>query len=238
MRPSLGELDAAVEAGRLGASDRERVEPDARANPSRVRTAVAERQGDDAVRHAGEEPDGELERAARIFETDHILVRKTERLGGLRAHERGIVPGQLGEGIGKLLQPPVVREAAVVKRRGRDEHDLQAARRSRRAWPAEAPSARRRPTASALDTGSDLGKLAAGKQPVMQDAVPLLVELGLAEDRFPGLAHDVVARDDPCPPTISPSTSTEVRPPNNGRINGWTTLSVPPTARASPHDSR
>ena len=89
-------------------------------------TAVAERQGDHAVRHAGEDPDGKLERAARIIETDHILARKTERLGGLRAHERGVVPRELGEGIGKLLQPPVVREAAVVKRRGGEEHDLQA----------------------------------------------------------------------------------------------------------------
>ena len=65
-----------------------------------------------------------------VIETDHILVRKTERFGGLRAHERGVVPGQLGEGIGKLLQPPVVREAAVVKRRGGEEHDLQATARS------------------------------------------------------------------------------------------------------------
>ena len=144
----LGEFDPAVEARCLGASDRERVEPDPRADPTRVRTAVAERQGDHAVRHAGEEPNGELERAARIVETDHILARKAERLGGLRAHERGVVPGQLGEGIGKLLQPPVVREAAVVKRGGGEEHDLQATRRSRAAWLAEAPSARRRPSSA------------------------------------------------------------------------------------------
>ena len=135
--PELGEAGAAVEARCFGASDLERVEPDARADPTRVRTAIAERQGDHAVRHSREEQNGELERAARIIETDHILVRKTERFGGLRAHERGIVPGQLGERIGKLLQPPVVREAAVVKRRRREEHDLQTTRRSRAAWPAE-----------------------------------------------------------------------------------------------------
>ena len=61
-----------------------------------------------------------------------MLARKTERLGGLRAHERGVVPGELGERIGKLLQPPVVRESAVVKRRRGEEHDLQVTRRSRR----------------------------------------------------------------------------------------------------------
>ena len=132
----LGEADPAVEARCFGASDRERVEPDSRADPTRVRTAVAERQGDHAVRHAGEEPDGELERAAGIVEADPILVREAERFGRLRADERGVVPGQLGEGIGKLLQPPVVREAAVVKRGGGEEDDLQATRDPRGCSPA------------------------------------------------------------------------------------------------------
>ena len=156
-------------------------------NPTRVRTTVAERQGDHAVRHAGKDPDGKLERAARVIETDHILVRKTERFGGLRAHERGVVPGELGEGIGKLLQPPVVREPAVVKRRRREEHDLQATRRSARpVWePRAAAMARELRKGLRGESGDDFWKLAAGKQPVMQDAVPLRVELGLAQDRFP-----------------------------------------------------
>ena len=135
VRPSLVSWRRCRSPGALDASDRERVEPDARANPSRVQTPVAKRKGDDAVRHAGEDPDRKLERAARVIETDHILVRKTERFGGLRAHERGVVPGELGEGIGKLLQPPVVREAAVVKRRGREEDDLEATRSHRRLPP-------------------------------------------------------------------------------------------------------
>jgi hypothetical protein len=79
-----------------------------------VLATVAKGEGHHAVRHAREDPDGKLERAARVIETDHVFARKTKRFGGLRAHERGVVPGELGEGIGKLLQPPVVREAAVV----------------------------------------------------------------------------------------------------------------------------
>ena len=43
------------------------------------------------------------------------------------------------------------------------------------------------------ERGNDLGKLAAGKQAIMQDAVPLRVEVSRAEDRCPGLPHDVVA---------------------------------------------
>src|SRR5262245_26132317 len=105
--PEPGEFGAAVETERLGRSDFERIEPDPEPNPSRALPTVAKGEGDHAVRHAGEDPDGKLERAAGIIETDEVPARKTERFGGLRAYERGVVPGELGEGIGKLLQPPV-----------------------------------------------------------------------------------------------------------------------------------
>ena len=133
VRPTLVSLRPLSNPGALDAPDLERVEPHVRSNPSRAPTAVAKREGQHAVCHAGQDKDRKLERAARVIETDQLLVRKTERLGGLRAHERGVVPRELGQGIRKLLQPPVVREPAVVKRRRRDEHDLQTTRRSRRA---------------------------------------------------------------------------------------------------------
>ena len=182
----LGEAGPAVEARCFGASDFERVEPDPRADTARVRTTIAERQRDHAVRHSGDEPDGELERAARIFETDHILARHTERLGRLRAHERGVVPGQLGEGIGKLLQPPLVREAAVVKRRGREEDDLQAARRCTPRFTGTRDRARELGQGLRGESGDNFWKLAAGKESIMQDAIPFVVELG-PQNRFPRL---------------------------------------------------
>ncbi|MGE5813016.1 MAG: TAT-variant-translocated molybdopterin oxidoreductase, partial [Acidobacteriota bacterium] len=164
---------------------------------SRAETTIAKRESHHAVGHAGQDPDRKLERAARVIETDHILVRKTERLRGFGAHERGVVPGELGQRIGKLLQPPVVRESAVVKPRGREEHDLQVARRScigsssaRTGAAVQAGKLRKRIDS---ESRSDFGKLAAGKQAIVQNAVPLLLELGLAEDRLPGLTHDVVA---------------------------------------------
>ena len=152
-----------------------------------MRTAVAERDGDHAIRHSGKEPDGELERAAVVIEADPILVLEAERFGRRRADERGVVPGQLGEGIGKLLQPPVVGEATVVKRRGGKKDDLQATTSSTRD---RAPELRQ---GLRGEIGDNLWKLAAGKQPIMQDAVPFLVELGFAQNWFPCLAHDVVA---------------------------------------------
>ena len=126
VRASLVSVPPRQSRGR-GASNLERVEPDARADPAGVRTAIAERQGDHAVRHAGEDRDGKLERAPRVIETDQVLARKTERLGGLQAYQRGVVPRELGEGVGKLLQPPVVGEAPVVKRWRGEEDDLEAA---------------------------------------------------------------------------------------------------------------
>ena len=208
-----------------------------------VRTAVAERQGDHAVRHSGEEPNGELERTAGIVDADPILAGEAKRLGRLRADERGVVPGQLRQWIGKLLQPPVVREAAVVKRRGGEEDDLQAAARSARGSSGSgcacAAANRARELRQRLrgELWDNLRKLAAGKESIMQDAVPLPVELGFAQDRFPGLPHDVVAGtilvSDHQPKHFDRRSSTE-----QGEMSGWTTLSVPPTARASPHDSR
>src|SRR5947207_2839025 len=78
LTPERRELDAAVEARCLGSSDREHVEPEPVPDPSRVQTTVAEREGHDAVRHAGEDPDWKLERASRVIDPDHILARKTE----------------------------------------------------------------------------------------------------------------------------------------------------------------
>src|SRR5262245_3824826 len=93
-------------------SDCEGVESDAGPNPARALTTVPECDGHHAVRHTREDEDWKFERAAGVIETDHIPVRKTESLGSPRAHEGGVVPRQLGEGIGKLLQPAVVRVAS------------------------------------------------------------------------------------------------------------------------------
>ena len=93
-----------------------------------------------------------------------------------------------------------------MKRRGGEKHDLRAsagtAARLRRGF----GEARRSASgAKAADQGRELRqglrgeighnfwKLAAGQESIVQDAVPFRVELGLPQDRFPGLPHDVVA---------------------------------------------
>jgi len=93
VRPSLVRLTPAVRSQVPGeARTRERVETDPRPNPSRRQTTVAKGEGYAPSAMAWEDPNGKLRRAACIIETDQILARNTERLGGLRAHERGVVP--------------------------------------------------------------------------------------------------------------------------------------------------
>src|SRR5258708_32853196 len=43
-----------------------------------------------------------------------ILRRDAELLRSVRADQRDVVPGNFGERLGQLLQPAVVREAAVI----------------------------------------------------------------------------------------------------------------------------
>src|SRR5437660_757864 len=48
-----------------------------------------------------------------------------ELLGRRRAHERGIIPRELGDRLGEFLKPAVVGKAAVVNRRVRLKDDLE-----------------------------------------------------------------------------------------------------------------
>src|SRR5262245_50096390 len=61
----FGERHAVVEAGGLGASDGKRIETHPRADTSRARAAVAERERHHTVRHAWKDGDRKLERAPR-----------------------------------------------------------------------------------------------------------------------------------------------------------------------------
>ena len=95
-----------------------RIEADAGAGASGPGAAVAQVQRDGAIHVARLHPHRRPQRAAlvsqlapcRRFPTAFSAVRRR------RAHDRGVVPGQLGDGLGQFLQPAVVGEAAVVDR--------------------------------------------------------------------------------------------------------------------------
>src|ERR1019366_1830417 len=58
------------------------------------------------------------------FQFGDVFEVQLEPLGHRRADHDGVVPGQLGQRLRQLLQPSVVREAAVVDRGIATEVDL------------------------------------------------------------------------------------------------------------------
>ena len=58
-----------------------------------------------------------------------------QRLGRLRTHQRGVVPGQLRDRLGQFLQPAIVGKAAIENRRIGFEDNFQIAVAGRRNVP-------------------------------------------------------------------------------------------------------
>jgi len=94
-------------------------------DPAAEVAAVTEVDRHGVVGLPGHLPHRQLEFPLAAGDGDQILVLQPEGAGGGRADERGVVPGQLGDRIGELLEPAVVREAPVVERRRAAEDDLQ-----------------------------------------------------------------------------------------------------------------
>src|SRR5262245_9077171 len=105
-----------------------------------------------------------------MIETDEVLVCNAKRLGGLHAHDRGVIPRELGERIRKFLQPAIISKTAVVKGWRRQEDDLQSTRRSHIGLlvaSAAADCAREFGKGLPCERGHDRRKLAAGQQSVV-----------------------------------------------------------------------
>ena len=175
--------------------------------------AVAEMDGDAVVRVAGHGEDGAADRAATIVQRHDVaddlavlaaLHRRTtadiQPFGRRRAHEDGVVPGELRDRLGQLLQPAVVRETAVEHGGIVTERDLH------RAGVSMAPRGDRGTTDRAgcsVDRSRREGRV--GHDAVVQPAAPSAFELRCGvrsgavaarpADRFdPGVAvHPVLA---------------------------------------------
>ncbi len=157
-RPGLGA--AAEQVG---------VEARAGADLPAPRASVAEVQRDAVFGLAGQDDDGRVDLAAVERQGDDVLGGELQPLGGRRSDQRGVLPGQLGQGLRQLLQPSVVGELAVEDRGiGAEERDqrrvvvrrgLGVERRQQRRRGLESPSAaarcrrRRRRGASGARSG-------------------------------------------------------------------------------------
>jgi hypothetical protein len=200
-------------------------------------TAIADRQGDDAVRHAGEDPDGKLDRASGVFDTEFTC--------SLASPSVSAVFGLTSAGLSQVslvsgrAAPAATRRSRIGRReRGGWEKDV-----SKSPGDPDAPARRGFGEASASSAEGCAVSSGQLREARCRRGIHRAGRgsTSCRTRRRPGSASRSPARcrsrDDPClrhqPQHLNGGSSAE-----QGRISGWTTLSVPPTARASPHDSR
>ena len=180
---------------RVARAQRVRVEAHAVADAAGARAAVAEVHGHGAVGVARQHPERRHDRAAaerELGELGHVAARGLLRLhaaesgGGLRAHERHVVPGDLAERLRQLLQPAEVGEAPVEDGRIRAERDLEPVR-------AAACGRRRGGPGAGLDAQRPGFEGRPRDDAVVERPVPALLEVGLPERALPVGADDRVA---------------------------------------------
>jgi hypothetical protein len=126
-------------------------------------------------------------------------------------------------GSGSSCSQPVVRETAVVKRRRRE--------RTRSPGPRLPPGRAGRQGrvsahGSAARAGDDFGQLAAGKEPLDAGRGSTWSRTRPRRGSAPASPHDVVAGTILAARPSAQHFNAD-RPPNSGRISGWTTLCVP-----------
>ena len=110
------------------------IKTDARAHMAGPAPSVAQVQGEGIIGLAGRNPDGRLHPLPVRAQLHHIAVRHAQLVGARGADQSGVVPSQLGEGLGQFLQPTIVREAAIPNRgiRAQDDFDSACTRFCRR----------------------------------------------------------------------------------------------------------
>ena len=74
---------------------------------------------------AGQDPNRDLEGPPAVGQPHDLFAGDPDPLCGLRRQEERVVPGQLRDRFGELLQPSVVGEPPVVNRRIGTEVDFQ-----------------------------------------------------------------------------------------------------------------
>ena len=125
----LRDLEAAAEPRGVGGAKEVGVERlgavRGGADPAGQTPAVAEKHRDGLRGMAGDPEHGHARGVAAIAQLDHVAVAQAAFPGELRADPRRRVPRDLRQRLGQLLEPAVVREAAVPDRRIGPEDDLE-----------------------------------------------------------------------------------------------------------------
>ena len=130
LRAEFSDLRAGPIAGSTGGANPIGIEAGAVPDLSRAGAAVAEMQGDALVGMARNDPGRSSQASPFVAQLDEIgkysavlaapgadLIGQTQPLGSFWTDESSVVPGKLGQRLRQLLQPTVVGEATVEKRR-------------------------------------------------------------------------------------------------------------------------
>ncbi len=131
--PHRYQREARREPGRVAVAQRRRVESEAGAELLAAGAPpVTHRHGHRAVGMARRDHHRRVSGRAVQAQVDHVALLEAEarRVGG--AEQRGVLPRQLGDGVGQFLQPAVVGQAAVVDLVIGDDVDLEPRRGLRR----------------------------------------------------------------------------------------------------------
>ncbi len=125
VRPAgLRDLQSRLPPERVRRAERVGVEAGLRAELARPRAAVPQGERRRVVRMARKDPRRGLDRAPAAGEPQDVFAGNPEARRGRGRKEHGVVPRQLRDRLGQLLQPRVVREPPVVDRRIGAEADL------------------------------------------------------------------------------------------------------------------
>ena len=214
---------AAQDPGQIRALKGSRVETDAVADGAGARSAVTERQRNDAGRCAIRKAHRAKDRSAAFGDRDLVAFLDAEIFRVNRRHLDGVPPYRLRERLRTLLQPGVVGETPVEDGRidAEDRRHAAAGKRSGR-----------RPAGELRRWFGDGRRGGSGDDAVDQRRAPARVEILLAPARAPGRANAVIVAliglaGEDCEEPV------RAEDPCSGRISGWTMLTTPSVAAVS-----
>ena len=115
-RPATGrrDLQAGGDIRRLGGTQGIGVVANVLADVAACGPAVAESHADRVIGLAGEQHGRNFQAPAVKLQADHVAIDHAQLAGRLRAQQRGVAPGELGDRVRELLEPAVVGVAAVI----------------------------------------------------------------------------------------------------------------------------
>ena len=169
---------------RIRGAQRIRIEPDAIADAARTCSPKTQMNGNGIVGVPRLYPNGRAHLPAAVLEVHKVLVLQAKPLRRSRTNNGGVVPGERGDGLGQLLEPAVVREAAIEYVRVGAENDFKSLSRRRP----------RRSRGRAFECHLSRGERAVRDHAIVDRFAPPILEIGARMLAVPVALHNLVWR--------------------------------------------